>query len=153
MVSEHRPSWRPSQADKHIWHMISELCESPEWSLARGSPRIHSKPVRCVSFATTSSQNGEAGSQDNEHSGNWWIQWREILQRTRVEMGSHDKGSGKSNVKWISEVWRGSKKKEIMNAQANCGECTNKECRSALVCGYPTADANSMQWSESGHGT
>ena len=124
-------------ADKHIWHLISELCESPDWSLDealleftqnRGDlsallqprPKM-AKPSTSSSFQASSMQKGGKSSKGAGKSG------------------KSSKGGGKTGARWISEIWKGSQKK-ILCMRYQTGKCTNKDCRFEHACGYPKSD-------------
>ena len=122
------------QADKTIWHHISELCESATWSLDdalleftqnRGDlatllqprPRFHKiapAPANTPSKGNKGSKGGSKGAKSS-------------------------KGGSKPGVRWLSEIWRGSQKKTLcMRFQS--GKCSNKDCRYEHACGYPKPD-------------
>lgn len=122
------------QADKSIWHQISELCEAPEWDL------------------------NDALLEFTQHRGDMaaLLQPRPRLPKAMVSSGvpaASSKGSGKSfpkgqqkgkstkgqtqTPKWLSELWEGSNRK-ILCMRYQAGKCQNKDCRFEHKCGYPT---------------
>ena len=54
--------------------------------------------------------------------------------------GKSQKG-GKSSVRWISEIWRGTQKKTLC-MRYQLGKCSNKDCRYEHACGYPKPDGS-----------
>ena len=123
-------------ADKHIWHLISELCESEEWSLDdalleftqnRGDLAALLQPrpklVKPVA-APSSSQTPSKGFKGSKGSG-------------KAQKGS--KGQGKTQQRWVSELWKGTQKK-VLCMRYQMGKCSNKDCRFEHACGFPKAD-------------
>jgi hypothetical protein len=124
------------QANKHIWHLISELCESDEWSLDdalleftqnRGdlSTLLQARPktAKVPSSPSVPSFKGSKGHQGGQKGS------------------KAGKGSGKPTVKWVSEIWKSSQRKTLcMRFQS--GKCANKECRYEHVCGFPKPDGS-----------
>ena len=121
-------------ADKHIWHLIAELCESPEWTLDdalleftqnRGDLAALLQPRPKLMKPTPPPSNTPfKGGKAAKSSG---------------KGGKPSKGSGKSSVRWVSELWKGSQKKTLC-MRFQTGKCSNKDCRYEHACGYPRAD-------------
>ena len=123
-------------ADKHIWHLIAEMCESPDWSLDeafleftqnRGDLAALLQPrpklARPLPQPTTSQSKG--GGKPNKGTGK----------------GTKNQKGGKTSIRWVSEIWRGSQKKTLC-MRYQMGKCSNKDCRYEHVCGYPKSDGS-----------
>ena len=125
-------------ADKHLWHLIAELCESDSWSLDdalqeftqnRGDmasllqprPKM-TKPAASLPLAA----NPAKGSKGSKGVG-------------KSQKGS--KGSGKPAQRWVSELWKNGQKK-ILCMRFQMGKCSNKDCRFEHVCGFPKNDGS-----------
>ena len=123
------------QADKQIWHLIAELCESPEWSLDealleftqhRGDLAALLQPrPKLLRPSPQISTPSSKGGKPSKGSG---------------KGGKSQKG-GKSSVRWISEIWRGTQKKTLC-MRYQLGKCSNKDCRYEHACGYPKPDGS-----------
>ena len=121
-------------ADKHIWHQIAELCESPEWTLDdalleftqnRGDLAALLQPRPKLTKPTPPPSNTPfKGGKAAKSSG---------------QGGKPSKGTGKPSVRWVSELWKGSQKKTLC-MRFQTGKCSNKDCRYEHACGYPRAD-------------
>ena len=119
-------------ADKHIWHLISELCESPEWSLDEALLEFtqHRGDLAALLQPRPKLSRPAAPLSSNQSKGG----------KSSKGMGKSSKGQkgGKQSVRWVSEIWRGSQKKTLcMRYQS--GKCSNKDCRYEHACGYPKA--------------
>ena len=123
------------QADKHIWHLISELCESPDWSLDEALLEFtqHRGDLAALLQPRPKLTRPSPQITSNQSKGG----------KPSKGMGKGPKGQkgGKAPVRWVSELWRGSQKKTLcMRYQS--GKCTNKDCRYEHACGYPKADGS-----------
>ena len=123
------------QADKQLWHLISELCEDPEWSLDealleftsnRGDMAALLQPRPKLAKASAPSPPQLKGGKPSKGTG---------------KSSKSSKGTGKPAVRWVSEMWKGSQKKTLcMRFQS--GKCSNKDCRFEHACAYPRADGS-----------
>lgn len=125
-------------ADRHIWSLITELCQDSNWSLNdalleftqnRGDMAALLQPRPRLPKPMLS-------GVPPQSKGN------------RPPKGS-SKGGGKSKggasfskgTKWLSELWQGSQKKTLcMRYQA--GKCNLSDCRFTHKCGYPKPDGS-----------
>ena len=127
------PTILAQQADKHLWHLVSELCESPEWSLDealleftqnRGDMAALLQPRPKVAKPLPPATPPQKGLRPSKGGG---------------KTSKSSKGSGKPSVRWISEIWKGSQKKTLC-MRYQMGRCSNKDCRFEHACGYPKSD-------------
>ena len=123
------------QADKHIWHLISELCESPDWSLDEALLEF---TQHRGDLAALLQPRPKLNKPQPQPSG--FTQKGGKSSKGLSKGGKSQKG-GKPTVRWVSEIWRGTQKKTLcMRYQA--GKCSNKDCRFEHACGYPKPDGS-----------
>ena len=91
-------------ADKHIWHLISELCESPEWSLDEALLEFtqHRGDLAALlqprpKFVPTSS------SAQFQPEQRWETQQRHGQELQGTERWQAIRSMGIRNLAWISE--------------------------------------------------
>lgn len=124
------------QADKHLWHLIHDLCAEQGFSLhdalleftqnrrdmaalLQPRPRV---PKPSMQPSSKGSDKGSKGASKGASKGS-------------------KQGKGKASTKWVSELWQGNQRK-ILCMRFQSEKCSSQDCRFTHKCAFPRSDGS-----------